>query len=95
MKNSFKTGNRSFFGMDVLPEDTMEQVTHKIQDKGGINPCNVSLCRLEKLVISFCWKIYQQKYNIDLLRKMTSFLIRMTFPYQLSVSESKTKSLDQ
>ena len=31
-----------FFGMDVLPEDTMEQVTHKIQDKGGIKLCNVS-----------------------------------------------------
>ena len=23
-----------FFGMDVLPEDTMEQVIHKIQDTG-------------------------------------------------------------
>ena len=28
---------------NVLPEDTMEQVTHKIQDKSGITPCNVSL----------------------------------------------------
>ena len=43
MKIYFKTGNGSFFGMDVLPENRMEQVTHEIQDKGGIKSCNVSL----------------------------------------------------
>ena len=31
MKIYFKTGNGVFFGMNVLPEDTIEQVTHKIQ----------------------------------------------------------------
>ena len=31
MKIYFKTGNGSFFGMNVLPEDIIEQVTHKIQ----------------------------------------------------------------
>ena len=49
MKIYFKTGNGSFFGMDVLPEDTMEQVTHKIQDKGGIKPCNESLYMVDSL----------------------------------------------
>ena len=43
MKIYFKTGNGSFFERYVLPEDTMEQVTHKIQDKGRIKPCNGSL----------------------------------------------------
>ena len=43
MKIHFKTGNGSFFERYVLPEDTMEQVTHKIQDKGRIKPCNGSL----------------------------------------------------
>ena len=38
-----------FFGMDVLPEDTIEQVTHKIQDKGGIKPCNVNLYMVDSL----------------------------------------------
>ena len=57
----------AFFGMNVLPEDTMEQVMHKIQDKGEIKPCNVSLymvnslCIVEKLLTSSCWKMYQQK----------------------------------
>ena len=37
------------FGMDVLPEDTIEQVTHKIQDKGGIKPCNVNLYMVDSL----------------------------------------------
>ena len=49
MKIYFKTGNGGLFGMDVLPEDTMEQVTHKIQDKGGIKPCNVSLYMVDSL----------------------------------------------
>ena len=49
MEIYFQTGNGSFFGMKVLPEDTMEQVTHKIQDKGGIKPCNVSLCIVDSL----------------------------------------------
>ena len=49
MKIHFKTGNGSFFAMDVLPEDTMEQVTHKIQDKGGIRSCNLSLYMIDFL----------------------------------------------
>ena len=35
--------------MDILPGDTMEQVTHKIQAKSGINPCNVSLSMVDSL----------------------------------------------
>ena len=39
MKIYFKTENGSFFGMDALPEDKMEQVMHEIQNKSGIKPC--------------------------------------------------------
>ena len=49
MKIYFKIGNGSFFGVNVLPEDAMEQVTHKIQDKGEIKPCNVSLYMVDSL----------------------------------------------
>ena len=45
----FKTENGSFFRMDVLPENKMEQVTYKIQDKGGFKPCNVSLYMVDSL----------------------------------------------
>ena len=53
MKIYLETRNGSFFGMNALPEDTM-------QDKGGIKPCNVSLYKsilyliVEKLLISYC-----------------------------------------
>ena len=43
MKIYVKARNGSFFEMDVLQEETMEKVTHKIQDKCGIKPWNVSL----------------------------------------------------
>ena len=42
--------------MDDLAENTMEQVTHKMQGKGGIKPCNLclymvnSLCNCGKIV---------------------------------------------
>ena len=51
-----KNGNGSIFRMDDLAEDTMEQVTHKMQGKGGIKPCNLclymvnSLCNCGKIV---------------------------------------------
>ena len=45
MKIYFKTGNRSFFGMDVLPE----QVTNTTQDKCRIKPFNVSLYMVDFL----------------------------------------------
>ena len=35
--------------MNVLPEDTIEQVMHKTQDKGGIKPCNLSLYMVDSL----------------------------------------------
>ena len=47
MKTYCKTGNVIFFG--ILPQDTMEQVTHKLQNKGGMKPCNVSLYMVHSL----------------------------------------------
>ena len=35
--------------MDVILEDTREQVTHKIQDKRGIKPRNVNLYIVDSL----------------------------------------------
>ena len=42
MKIYLETRNGSFFGMDTLPEDAME-------DKGGIKPCSVSLYIVDSL----------------------------------------------
>ena len=68
MKIYFKTGNGSFFGMDVLPEDTMEKVTHMIQDKGGIKPCNVSLYMVDALCN--CGKTVNQLLLEDILAEI-------------------------
>ena len=35
--------------MDVFPEDTMVQDMHKMQEKGGIKPCNVSFNMADSL----------------------------------------------
>ena len=65
MKIYFKTRNASFFRMDVLPEDTMEQVTHKIQDKGGIKSCNLSLSMVDSLcknIIKVSWMLHNVSF---------------------------------
>ena len=54
MKIYFKTGNGSFFGMDVLPE----QVTHTTQDKCRIKHFNVSLYMVD--FICNCGKTINQ-----------------------------------
>ena len=64
MKIYFKTANESFVAINFLPEDKMVQVTHEIQDKGGIKPCNVTLYMVNFLYNcgkSYCWKICQKK----------------------------------
>ena len=66
MKIYFKTGNGSFFGMNVLPEDIIEQVTHKIQ--GGIKPCNVSLYTVDSLCN--CGKPVNQLLLEDILAEL-------------------------
>ena len=65
-KTCYKSGNESFFRMDVFPEDTMVKDMHKMQEKGGIKPCNVSFNMvdsliMEKMLISYCWGIHQQR----------------------------------
>ena len=70
MKIYFKNGNASFFGMDVLPEDTMEQVTHKIQDKGQIKSCNLSL----SMVDSFCKNIITDSWMLHNVSFCTFFV---------------------
>ena len=65
MKMYFKNRNGNFLRMDVLPEDTMEQVTHKMQDEGGIKPCNVSFYMVDSLCN--CGKTVNQLLLEDIL----------------------------
>ena len=36
--------------MDIKPDETMKEVATKVQDKGGLNPCHVSVT----MVINIC-----------------------------------------
>ena len=83
--------------MDVLPEDTMEQVTHKIQDKGGIKPCNLSLymvdslCNcgktvnqllLEDISVEIETKYRPSEENDELLDNNDVSMSHLNFPYE-------------
>ena len=42
-----KSKNGKAVRLEINPEETMEQITEKIQDKGGIRPCHVSLTKID------------------------------------------------
>ena len=71
MKIYLKTGNGRFFWNGVFSGDTMEQVAHKIQDKGRIKPCNVilymvdSLCNCGKTVNQLLLEDISAKIDIE------------------------------
>ena len=39
--------NGKTVSLEINPEETMQQITEKTQDKGGIRPCNVSLIKID------------------------------------------------
>ena len=43
MKIFYKAKNGKTVSLEINPEETVKQVIEKIQDKGGIRSCNISL----------------------------------------------------
>ena len=43
MKVYYRNSNKNVFTVDIIPDETMKEVAAKIQDKGGLNPCHVSV----------------------------------------------------
>ena len=43
MKVYYRNSNNNIFTVDIKPDDTMKEVAAKIQDKGGLKPCQVSV----------------------------------------------------
>ena len=43
----YKTKSRKTISLEINPEETMQQVTDKIQDKQRIGPCNLSLTYID------------------------------------------------
>ena len=46
MQIFYKTRNGKTVSLEINPEETMQSITEKIRDKGGIRPCNVSLTKI-------------------------------------------------
>ena len=43
MKIYYRNRNKNILTVDVKPDETMKEVATKVQDKGGLNPCHVSV----------------------------------------------------
>ena len=43
MKVYYRNSNKNVFTVDIIQDETMKEVAAKIQGKGGLNPCHVSV----------------------------------------------------
>ena len=43
MKVYYRNSNKNIFIVDIKPDETMKEAAAKIQDKGGLIPCHVSV----------------------------------------------------
>lgn len=43
MRVYYKNSNGNVFTIDIQPPKTMKKVAAKMQDKGGLKPCNISV----------------------------------------------------
>ena len=43
LKVYYRNSNKNIFTVDIKPDETMKEVAAKIQDKGGLIPCHVSV----------------------------------------------------
>ena len=43
MKIYYRNRNKNILTADVKPDETMKEVATKVQDKGGLKPCHVSV----------------------------------------------------
>ena len=43
MKVYHRNPHNSIFTVDIKPDEIMKEITAEIQDKGGLNPCHVSV----------------------------------------------------
>ena len=49
MKVYYRNSNKNIFTVDIKPDKTMKEVAAKIQDKGGLIPCHVSVTKVNNV----------------------------------------------
>ena len=49
MKIYYRNRNKNIFTVDIKPDETMKEVATKVQDKGGLNPCHVSVTMVNNI----------------------------------------------
>ena len=49
MKIYYRNRNKNILTVDVKPDETMKEVATKVQDKGGLKPCHVSVTMVNNI----------------------------------------------
>ena len=76
--------------LGINPEETMHQITAKIQDKGGIRPCNVILTKID--TGCHCGNFSLQKFLLEDISEVID--ICLLFTDQADINEAKVESTE-
>ena len=90
MQIFYKVKNGKTVSLEISPEETMHQVTEKIQDKGGIRPCNVSLTKIDTRC--HCGNFSLQEFLLkDISQEIDICLLS---PDEADINEAKVESTE-
>ena len=90
MKIFFKARNGKTVNPEINPELTMQHVTEKIQDKGGIRPCNLNLTKIDTRC--HCGNFSLQKFLLEDISKEID--ICLLSPDEANINEAKVESTE-
>ena len=91
MQILYKAKNGKTVSLEMNPEETMQQITEKIQDKGGIRPCNVILTKIDTRCHSGNFTL-QEFLLEDISEEINICLLS---PDETDVNETKTTEIEE
>ena len=90
MQIFYKAKNGKTVSLEVNPEEIMQQVTEKIQDKGGIRPCNVSLTKIDTRC--HCGNFSLQEFLLEDISEEID--ICLLSPDETDINETRVESTE-
>ena len=91
MQIFYKANNGKTVSLEINPEETMQQITEKIQDKGGIRPCNVILTKIDTRC--HCGNFSLQEFLLgDISEEIDICLLS---PDEADINETKATEIEE
>ena len=91
MQMFYKAKNGKTVSLEINPEETMQQITEKIQDKRGIRPCNVLLTKID--TCCNCGNFSLQEFLLEDFSQEVD--ICLLSPDEADINETKATEIEE